>query len=78
MAWLVCKAAYGRVLKNKKEIEEHFEADKDFLVLGINCIGGGNYINKSGCWEYTHSTGEKVKLEVRYGNDSSNLHVVGN
>jgi len=47
-------------------------------VLGINCIGGGNYINKSGCWEYTHSTGEKVKLEVRYGNDNSNLHVVGN
>lgn len=65
--WLVVIPAYGVKLGNKKEIIEHFDANRDFVTVGLN---GGKYVNK------TDATRMGLALEVRYGKNLEKLTVL--
>ena len=65
--WLVVVPAYGVKLTNKKAINEHFEADRDFVTVGLN---GGKYVNKSDALRMG------LTLEVRYGKNLEKLTVL--
>ena len=66
-SWLVVIPAYGTKLGNKKAISEHFDADRDFVTVGLN---GGKYVNKS------DATRMGLTLEVRYGKNLEKLTVL--
>lgn len=65
--WLVVIPAYGTKLGNKKLIREYFDADRDFVTVGI---GGGKYVNKSDVVKMG------LTLEVRYGKNLEKLTVL--
>ena len=65
--WLVVIPAYGVKLTNKKAISEHYEANKDFVTVGLN---GGKYVNKSDATKFG------LTLEVRYGKNLEKLAVL--
>jgi len=67
--WVVCVPAYGRKLNTIKEIVEHWDADKDFRIVGIN-TGGGTYVNKRDALK------NELTLEVRYGKQYEKLHIL--
>ena len=57
---LTVRNAYGRDFKNKREILEHYNSNKDFQNLGIS---SGAYVNKKDAKRF------KVGyLNVRYNN----------
>ena len=45
LPYLVLVPAYGRDYKNRKQVEEDWEANKDFLIASIG-PNEGKYINK--------------------------------
>lgn len=67
--WLVCVPAYGRQLNTIKEIEEHWNADKDFRIVSIY-NGGGTYVNRRDAIEH------ELVVEVRYGKQLEKMHIL--
>ena len=57
---LTVRNAYGRDFKNKREILEHYNSNKDFQNLGIN---QGAYVNKKDAKRF-----KVAFLNVRYNN----------
>lgn len=39
--------AYGRDYKNKKEVQEAWDGNKDFIITDMSSKDNGRYINKS-------------------------------
>ena len=66
-SWLVVIPAYGTKLGNKKLIREYFDANRDFVTVGLN---GGKYVNKSDAIRMG------LTLEVRYGKNLEKLTVL--
>lgn len=69
---LLIKPAYGRDYKNKQEVEEAWNSNKDFIITspGIK----GKYINKSDAENHFI---DKVIIRYRNSNDLHSIRVGG-
>ena len=62
--------AFGKALKNKKEIKAHYVADKDFIIMSV-VHGPGRHINRLDVERLGN-----IKLEVRYGKHGEKVTII--
>ena len=68
MSYIPCKAAYGVQLNSKKEVREHYDANKDFENLSM--YHRGSYINKQDSETFS------MNLEIRYGKNGTKVMII--
>lgn len=56
------QVAYGRNLKSKKQVQEHYDLNKDFQISDLSNPHKGSYINKSDA----EKMGVTLKIRYRY------------
>lgn len=68
--YISCQPAYGVNLNSQKDVIEHYNAGKDFMVLSM-FHNPGSYISK----KEVESAGDVV-LEVRYGKNLTKVYMI--
>ena len=68
---LLTVTQYMTVLKNKAQVTEHLNSNKDFLIQDISCAWNNKACNKSDLLKEKYS-----HIKVYYGNNCSKVTVL--